>query len=92
MSADTTTSPPPAQVDPRRTRGVGGVLIVLRRELATKFLTRSYLVSTLFFALLTLLVRSPWAATTTRRCGSATRRGRRRWLPLSTPQGARPSP
>ncbi|MQW77540.1 hypothetical protein GHK92_16835 [Nocardioides sp. dk4132] len=56
MSADTTTSRPHVQVDPRRTRGVGGVLIVLRRELATKFLTRSYLVSTLFFALLTLLV------------------------------------
>lgn len=48
----TTTSPTPT--DPRRVRGLGGVRIVLRRELSTKMLTAAFLLSTGIFAALAL--------------------------------------
>ncbi|MGY1855124.1 ABC transporter permease [Modestobacter sp. SYSU DS0290] len=45
---------PEVPVDPRSVRGVGGVRIVLRRELATKFFTKAFLISTLLFGLTAL--------------------------------------
>ncbi|WP_222192518.1 ABC transporter permease [Modestobacter italicus] len=53
MSTQTPTRPE-VSADPHRIRGLGGVRIVLRRELATKFLTKAFLVSTLLFALTAL--------------------------------------
>lgn len=46
---------PVVEVDHRRVRGAGGVRIIVRRELATKLLTKAFVLSTLFFALLTLV-------------------------------------
>lgn len=45
---------PSTPSDPKRVRGAGGVRIVLRRELATKFFTKAFTLSTLLFALLSL--------------------------------------
>lgn len=47
---------PTIDLDPGRVRGLGGVGIVLRRELATKFLTKAYLLSTLLFAAIAVLL------------------------------------
>lgn len=44
------------ELDPGRVRGSGGVGIVLRRELATKFLTKAYALSTLLFAAMAILL------------------------------------
>lgn len=55
MSAPATQRPP-IELDRSRVRGAGGVLVIARRELATRFLTKAFAVSTLLFALLTVLV------------------------------------
>ncbi|WP_122818060.1 ABC transporter permease [Nocardioides pantholopis] len=55
MSAPTTQRPQ-VEIDRSRVRGAGGVLVVARRELSTRFLTKAFALSTLLFALLTILV------------------------------------
>ncbi|GAA4670207.1 ABC transporter permease [Nocardioides nanhaiensis] len=53
MTTSPTTSTP-TPTDPRRVRGLGGVRIVLRRELSTKLMTTAFLLSTGIFAALAL--------------------------------------
>lgn len=50
------TERPTTSIDRARVRGLGGVRIVLARELSTKFLTKAFWLSTLLFALLSVVL------------------------------------
>lgn len=50
------TDRPVIDLDPRRIRGIKGVRVVLRRELRTKFFTKAFALSTLFFAVVAALL------------------------------------
>lgn len=55
-SKSTPTPRPETTIDRRRVRGLGGVRIILGRELSTKFLTKAFVLSTLIFAAISLVM------------------------------------